>query len=82
VVQELAWSAPADAFDDSERAMVRAAVTPLLAPLLPCGFIMALAGHRQGNELAAIRYFEHSRSAAASRPDTSPVMPRRGYPRP
>jgi len=57
--------ARADAFDDSERAMVRAAVTPLLAPLLPCGFIMALAEHQQGNELAAIRYFEHSRSAAA-----------------
>ncbi len=30
---------------------------------LLCGFIMALAEHQQGNELAAIRYFERNRAA-------------------
>jgi GH15 family glucan-1,4-alpha-glucosidase len=30
---------------------------------LLCGFIMALAAHQQGNELAAIRYFERNRAA-------------------
>ncbi len=30
---------------------------------LLCGFMMALAEHQQGNELAAIRYFERNRAA-------------------
>jgi GH15 family glucan-1,4-alpha-glucosidase len=30
---------------------------------LLCGFIMALAEHQQGNELAAVRYFERNRAA-------------------
>src|SRR5579875_1534105 len=30
---------------------------------LLCGFLMALAEHQQGNELAAIRYFERNRAA-------------------
>ncbi len=34
VVQELAWSAPADALDDSERTLVRAPVPPLAVPFL------------------------------------------------
>jgi|SRR5271167_1216553 len=34
VVQELAWSVPPDTPDDPERAVVRAPVTPLGAPLV------------------------------------------------
>lgn len=34
VVQELAWSAPADVFDDAERAAVAAQITPLSAPFV------------------------------------------------
>lgn len=30
---------------------------------LLCGFLMALADHRQGNDLAAVRWFERSRTA-------------------
>jgi hypothetical protein len=30
---------------------------------LLCGFIMALAEHQQGHELAAIRYFERGRAS-------------------
>ena len=30
---------------------------------LLCGFIMALAEHQQGHELATIRYFERNRAA-------------------
>ena len=37
VVQELAWSVPPDASDDSERAEVRAPVTPLGAPFAAYG---------------------------------------------
>ncbi len=28
-----------------------------------CGFLMALADHQQGNDLAAVRWFERSRTA-------------------
>ena len=34
VVQELAWSAPADDLDEAERSVVRAPVTPLAAPFI------------------------------------------------
>jgi uncharacterized protein (TIGR02678 family) len=42
VVQELAWSAPADAFDDSERAVVRAPVPPLAVPFLEHAALRAM----------------------------------------
>jgi uncharacterized protein (TIGR02678 family) len=42
VVQELAWSAPADALDDSERAVVRAQVPPLAVPFLEHAALRAM----------------------------------------
>lgn len=42
VVQELAWSAPADVFDDAERAAAGALVPPLRAPLVEHGKLRAM----------------------------------------
>jgi uncharacterized protein (TIGR02678 family) len=42
VVQELAWSAPADVFDDAERATAGALIPPLLAPLVEHGRLSAM----------------------------------------
>ena len=42
VVQELAWSAPADVFDDAERAVAGALVPPLRAPLVEHGKLRAM----------------------------------------
>jgi uncharacterized protein (TIGR02678 family) len=42
VVQELAWSAPADVFDDAERAAAGALVLPLRAPLVEHGKLRAM----------------------------------------
>ena len=42
VVQELAWSAPADRFDDAERAAAGALVPPLRAPLVEHGKLRAM----------------------------------------
>jgi uncharacterized protein (TIGR02678 family) len=42
VVQELAWSAPADVFDDAERAAAGALVPPLRAPLVEHGRLRAM----------------------------------------
>ena len=42
VVQELAWSAPADRFDDAERAAAGALVPPLCAPLVEHGKLRAM----------------------------------------
>jgi uncharacterized protein (TIGR02678 family) len=42
VVKELAWSAPADVFDDAERAAAGALVPPLRAPLVEHGKLRAM----------------------------------------
>ncbi len=42
VVQELAWSAPADVFDDAERVAAGALVPPLRAPLVEHGKLRAM----------------------------------------
>jgi uncharacterized protein (TIGR02678 family) len=42
VMQELAWSAPADVFDDAERAAAGALVLPLRAPLVEHGKLRAM----------------------------------------
>jgi uncharacterized protein (TIGR02678 family) len=42
VVQELAWSAPADVFDDAERAAAGALIPPLRAPLVEHGRLRAM----------------------------------------
>jgi uncharacterized protein (TIGR02678 family) len=44
IVQELAWSAPAEAVDDAERAVVPARIPPLVAPLVEHSRLHAIIG--------------------------------------